>query len=186
MGRQTRKRYKELEPEQQRVFDVMAAQRKGVGDGHMGGPHDVWLLNAEMAERLFSLSRLFRYRLSVDRRYIELTILITGAFWRAQFEWFAHEPVARKAGVPEDVISAIKNGDRPQFTDKGDEITFDLCTTLHNEHQIPDQTFQDAVTIFGEKGVAELVNLAGYYTMVSMTLNSFDVQLPKGAERPFS
>ena len=67
-----------------------------------------------MGRLLVNLGGYFRFKSSVDRRYIELTILVTGAFWKAQFEWFAHEPMARKAGVPDDIIQAIQAGEVPE------------------------------------------------------------------------
>lgn len=186
MSRLTRRTYKELSPEQQAVFDKITEGRTGVQDGHIGGPFDVWLLNAELGKRTVGVGNNLRFKLSVDRRYIELAILVTGQFWQAQFEWYAHEPMAREAGVPESVIQAIKAGNRPSFVDDADEATYDLANELHQTHQVSDSTFKAAVSQFGEQGVAELVNLCGFYTMVSMTLNTFQVDLPEGAELPFS
>ena len=185
MGRLTRKTYAQLSDEQQAVFDKITEGRQGVEDGHIGGPFDVWLLNPELAGRIVGVGNHFRFKLSVDRRYIELAILVTGHFWKAQFEWYAHEPMARQAGVPESVIQDIKSGNRPSFVDDADAATYELARELHHNRQVSDATFETAVEHFGEQGVAELVNLCGFYTMVSMTLNTFEVPLPDGAELPF-
>ncbi len=186
MSRLTRKTFAELTTEQQAVFEEVVANRpvKPV-DGHIGGPFDIWLRSPEMGKRLVGLGGFFRFRTSVDRRYIELTILVTGAHWRAQFEWFAHEPMARDAGVPEAVIQAIKAGDTPVLEDSGDQAAYALATEIHTTHQVSEATFAQAVAAFGEVGVAELIGLAGFYGAVSMTLNAFDVELPDGAEKPF-
>jgi 4-carboxymuconolactone decarboxylase len=93
--------------------------------------------------------------------------------------------MALDAGVPRQVVDAIKVGDTPIFEHEADKITFELCSELHHKHQVSDTTYNAAVTEFGEQGVAELINLAGYYTMVSMTLNTFKVSLPEGAAYPF-
>jgi 4-carboxymuconolactone decarboxylase len=37
-----------------------------------------------------------------------------------------------------------------------------------------------AVRELGEAGVVELVGVLGYYTLVSMTLNAFEIGLPEG------
>ena len=121
----------------------------------------------------------------MDRRYIELAILVTGQFWQADFEWYAHEPMARKAGVPEDVITDVRAGRQPTLTDEADVATYELASELHRTRVLSDTTFRAAVKIFGEQGVAELVGLCGYYTTVSMTLNAFDVDLPEGVRSPF-
>lgn len=185
MTRLTRTTRAEMSGEQQEVFDLIAEGRSGVEDGHIGGPFDVWILNPEMGRRVTGLGGMFRYRTSVSRRQIELAILMTGAWWRAQFEWYAHEPMAREAGLPEAVISAVKQGERPVFEDKADEAAWRLIGELLEHRKVSDAAFVAAVQIFGEQGVAELVNVSGYYTMVCMTLNTFEIPLPAGAQYPF-
>ena len=185
MSRLAKKAVAELSEEQHELYKTLTATRPPRHEGEIGGPFDAWLLNAEMGKRIVGLGNLFRFKTSVDRRYVELVILVTGAFWRAQFEWFAHEPMAREAGVPDEVINSIKAGNLPEFTDDKDRISYQLATDLHKAHQIDADTYQAAVEAFGEQGVAELVNLAGYYTMVSMTLNTFAVEIPAGEELPF-
>jgi 4-carboxymuconolactone decarboxylase len=185
MTRLTEKPRSELAVEQQDLFDKLAAGRSGTPDGHIGGPFDAWVRSPEMGSRIAGLGNMFRFRTSCDRRNVEIVILVTGQFWRAQFEWWAHAPMALDAGVSQDVIDAIQDGRQPAFTRKDEEAAWRLAVELHNDHQISDETYASAVSHFGEPGVSELVNLAGYYTMVSMTLNAFTVPLPDGAEPPF-
>lgn len=175
----------QMDEEQATLYDKLAAGRGKTGGGPLGGPFDPWLKHGEMARRITGLGNLFRFRTTVDRRYVELVILHTGQFWQAQFEWYAHEPMARDAGVPEEVIAAIKAGDTPTFDDPGDAAAYWLCQELSHNHQVSASTFENAVAAFGQNGVSELVNLAGYYTMVSMTLNTFDIPLPDGETPPF-
>lgn len=185
MPRLTEKSLDDLTEAQRELFDQLK-QGRDVKGGHIGGPFDAWLLNPEMGRRIVGLGNLFRFRTSVDRRYIELAILMTGAAWRAQYEWYAHAPMAREAGVPEAVIEAIHAGEAPAFEDAGDEATWRLISELMATTRVSESTFQAAEACFGAQGVAELVNVAGYYVMVSMTLNAFDVPLPEGVEPPFS
>ncbi len=187
MGRLTRKQLSELTEDQQAVFEEIVANRPvKPKDGHIGGPFDIWLRSPEMGHRLVALGGFFRFRTSVDRRYIELAILVTGQHWQAQFEWYAHEPMARDAGVPEAVIQAIKVGAKPELDDAGDQATYQLASEIHQTHQVSQATYDRAVAEFGEMGVAELIGLCGFYGLVSMTLNTFDVELPPGAENPFA
>ena len=186
MSRLERKTYEQLTAEQQEAFDKVVSDRpvKPV-DGHIGGPFDVWIRSPEMGQRLVGLGGFFRFRTSVDRRYIELAILVTGQFWQAQFEWWAHEPMARDAGVPEDIIQAIKIGDTPRLEEAGDQAAYALATEIHHSRKLTDATFSAAQAQFGETGVAELIGLCGFYGIVSMKLNGFDVDLPDGAIAPF-
>jgi len=131
------------------------------------------------------LGGMFRFRTAVGRRYIELAILMIGADWQAQFEWYAHEPMARQAGLPVNVIASIKVGETPLFDDSGDQLTYGVCHELLTHRHVSDTTFEAAVAYFGERGVAEIINVAGFYTMVCMSLNTFDIDLPDGAEYPF-
>ncbi|MEQ9451739.1 MAG: carboxymuconolactone decarboxylase family protein [Pseudomonadales bacterium] len=187
MSRLERKAYADLSAEQQAAFDKVVAERPvKPTDGHIGGPFDIWLRSPEMGTRLVGLGGFFRFRTSVDRRYVELAILVTGQFWQAQFEWWAHEPMARDAGVPEDVIAAIKIGEQPELNDAGDQAAYSLAHEIHNNRKLSDATFAAAKAQFSETGVAELIGLCGFYGLVSMTLNGFEVELPDGATNPFS
>ena len=187
MSRLARKTLDTLTADQRDLFDKIVASRPvKPDDGHIGGPFDVWLQNPEMGKRLVGLGGFFRFDTSVERRYIELAILVTGQYWQAQFEWYAHEPMAREAGVPDSLIAAIKIGERPHMDDPKDEAVYELATQLHLTRRVSPATFDRAAAAFGEQGVAELVGLCGYYTLVSMTLNAFDVPLPEGAEYPFA
>lgn len=186
MSRQTRKTLEQMSTEQQALFHKIAKGRKHVEDGHIGGPFDSWILNPELGSRIVGLGNCFRFGLSVDRRQIEIAILVTGAYWKAQFEWYAHAPMALDAGVPQAVIDAIHAGERPDFDDADDAAAYALAFELNHERRVSDAVFAQANERFGEQGVAELTNLCGFYTMVSMTLNAFDVDLPEGVTPPFA
>ena len=93
--------------------------------------------------------------------------------------------MATETGVPTDMIQSIKTGERPDFSDARDAAVHDLAYELHRIHHIDDATYQRAVDAFGEHGVAELINLCGFYTMVSMSLNTFKIGVPDGEKLPF-
>ena len=79
MSRLTRKTYEELTEDQREVFDNIVASRPvKPKDGHIGGPFDIWLRSPELGRRLVGLGGFFRFNTTVDRRYIELVILVTG------------------------------------------------------------------------------------------------------------
>ena len=185
MERLPLKPYAEMSESQKVVFNKIAKGRSGVTDGRIGGPFDIWMLNPELAETIDVLGKSFRYSLSMDRRYIEIAILVTGAFWTSQYEWFAHEKMALDAGVPAEVIKAIKIGERPDFVDELDAAVHDLSYELHRIHHIGDETYRRAINALGENGVAELINLCGFYTMVAMSLNTFRISIPNSEPLPF-
>jgi len=174
-----------MEPKQAEFFAQMAEGRTLTEDGRIGGPFDAWGINPSIGRKIWGLGGAIRNKPSIDRRYIELAILVTGQLWQAQFEWWAHETMARDAGLPEAVIQAIKIGAEPGFDDAGDETAWRLCTTLHREKQVDDATYAAAVAEHGEQGVADLIHTLGFYVLVCMTLNTFEVPLPDGATPPF-
>ena len=47
-----------------------------------------------------------------------------------------------------------------------------------------DASYQQALKLFGEKGVMDLIGVSGYYTAVSMTLNVARVRIPGGVPDP--
>ena len=185
MGRQTRTPLDQMSAERQAVFQKIAKGRKNVVGGHIGGPFDSWILNPELGRRIVGLGNCFRFGLSVDRRQIEIAILVTGAYWKAEFEWYAHAPMAREAGVPDSVIEAIRIGERPIFDNSEDEVAYELAHELTQSRRVSDSVFARARDVFDEQGVSELTNLCGFYTMVSMTLNTFEVDLPDGVPSQF-
>lgn len=177
-------------PEAQRaLYDQMAEARQVAEPGRIGGPFDAWLRNPDIGRRVWQLGGAIRWKPSIERRYIELAILMTGQLWQAQFEWFAHEPMARDAGLPEEVIRAVHVGASPTFADSnddgGDEVCWRFCRTLLAREKVDDDLYAATRDRFGEAGVADLIHACGFYTLVSMTLNTFEVELPDGAVPPF-
>jgi len=177
-------------PEKRRaLYDQMLEDRTPAEPGRIGGPFDAWSLNPSIGRRVWQLGGAIRFKPSIDRRYIELAILMTGQLWQAQIEWVAHEPMARDAGLPEEVIRAVHLGDRPSFADSdddgGDEICWRFCRRLLDREVVDDELYAEAKARFDEAGVADLINTCGFYTLVSMTLNTFDVNLPDGETNPF-
>jgi 4-carboxymuconolactone decarboxylase len=185
MSRLTPRTTAEMTAKQAEFYDQMVEGREPVADGQIGGPFDGWCLNPSIGRKIWQAGGAIRAKPSIDRRYIELAILVTGQLWQAQYEWFAHETMARDAGLPEAVIQAIKVGQEPVFDDDGDETAWRLCTTLHRDKRVDDATYAAAVAVHGEPGVADLIHALGFYVLVCMTLNTFEVELPEGVTPPF-
>lgn len=166
---------------QRTVFNAIAAGPRGV----VQGPLRIWLQSAELADKAQALGAFCRYGTSLPARLSELAILVTGAFWKAGFEWAVHAPIAMANGISEDIVEAIRTDEKPDFSREDEAVLYDFCRSLHRQHAVPDDVYQRACALFGVKGVVELVGLLGYYTLISMTINAFKVPLPKGAAEPF-
>ncbi len=171
----------ELSADQKRIYDEIAGSRRG----GVRGPYPIWLRNPALADRAQRLGEFLRFETSLPVRIRELAILITARFWSAQYEWYAHAPHAAEAGISEDIITAIRDRRRPDFTDDTDETVYEVCTELYESHKLSDDTFRKAVDRLGELAVIELVALAGYYSMIALTLNAFEAPLPANVPPPF-
>jgi 4-carboxymuconolactone decarboxylase len=87
--------------------------------------------------------------------------------------------------VTSEVIAAIRERRQPEFADPAEEVAYRFCRELLTHRRVGADTYAAARERFGESGVMELVTLLGYYTLVSMTLNVFEVPLPEGQAPEF-
>lgn len=169
-----------LSAEQRAVYDAIAAgPRAGVR-----GPFVALLHQPALADKWQQLGEVLRYRTSLHPRLSELAILVTARHLDCQYEWFAHEPHALKAGLAAPVIAAIKGGQRPSFAQADEQAIYDYAVELHERRAVTPATYKRAVESFGTVGVVELTALLGYYTMVAMTLNAHEIAPPAGAAPP--
>ena len=185
MSRLVPKRPEELTPAQRERYQEVARVRAPRADGQIGGPFDPWLRSPELSRRAMGLGDFIWQRTTLERRLIELAILVTGRAWRSNVEWVAHTRLAREFGVAQETIDAIFAERRPEQAPEDERLVYDVSRTLHETRDLPLDLYQRAVARFGEQGLVELVSVLGFYTFVSMTLNAFDVPMP-GVEPPFS
>ncbi len=149
------------------------------------GPYPAWLQSPELAKRARDLSEYLRFQSAPTKRHAEIAILVTGRYWKAEFEFYAHAELARKAGVEEHIIKALAAGNRPEFASEEDIAVYELSTELLTTRRISDATYQRALDTFGMQTLVDLVAIVGYYCMVSTTLNAFEAPLPAGEPSPF-
>jgi 4-carboxymuconolactone decarboxylase len=167
-----------LSPEQRKVHDEIVAGPRG----QVVGPLRVWLHSPELAHHAQALGRFARYGTELPPVLSELAILVTARLWSSGFEWRHHAPIAAKAGLSEEVIGAIGEGRRPAFDDPVQRAVFEAAVELHRDRGLSDVTYAAALGALGLKGLVDLVGICGYYTLISMTINVFDV--PEGDGPP--
>jgi len=179
----------ELDDAGQALWDQIVSTRpQGVVDsaGGLRGPFNPWLFAPEVGRRVADLGAHLRFGVSVERRLLELAIITTGARWKAEFEWWAHVPMAREHGVPDSVIDAIGRGETPTFERDDERIVYAVAQQLGADGHIDAATYAQAQALLGDRGMVEIVTLCGYYVLVSFTLNAFEVGLPRGVSNAFS
>jgi 4-carboxymuconolactone decarboxylase len=168
--------------EQRRVHDMIASGPRGL----VQGPLRVWLHSPALAERAQALGAFCRYGSSLPPKLSELAIIITGAYWRAGFEWHVHAPIAEKAGLAPAAVEAIRTGRDPGFTQEDEAAVYAFATELLRTRTVSEATFARARAALGDVTVVDLVGVLGYYGFISMTINAFAVALPPGAKEPFA
>ncbi len=172
----------QMSDHQRRVYDaIMAGPR-----GRVRGPLAVWLHRPGLAEHAQALGQYCRYDSSLPPRLSELAILTMAALWRSDFEWWAHQPIAVKAGITPEITECIRQGKTPNFVEQDEALVYEFIVSLVENRRVPDELYQRALRLLGEPSVVDLVGLAGYYTLISMTLNVFDIQPPEGESKVFA
>lgn len=166
---------------QREVLDAILSGPRG----NLDGPFLAWVHSPELADRAQQLGAFCRYGTRLELRLSELAILTTAALWQSQAEWQIHEPIAREAGLTDEVIEALRRGDEPPFERSDEALVYRLCRELYQSRRISEALYDKAVQHFGEAGLVELVGILGYYALVAMTLNVFEVRRGDGA-LPFS
>jgi 4-carboxymuconolactone decarboxylase len=151
----------------------------------IGGPLPIWLHSPDFAARAQSVGEFCRFMSSLDSRLTELAIITMAAHWRAQFEWYFHAPLAEAAGISAAAVAAIRTGEEPRFERADEAAVYRFSSELLESRAVSDGIYQQAIEALGEIGVVDLVAVLGYYSLVSMTLVAFRVDLPAGAEPPF-
>lgn len=153
--------------------EIMAAILRSRGS--LAGPFAAWLYSPELAERAQRLGESVRYHTSLPPRLSEFAILITAHHLNCQLEWTIHEPIARQAGMPQEVVEALQRGERPYLATDEEAALYDYSRELLETKFVSDATYERAIQVFGQQTVVELTILLGYYTLGAYTLNAFRI-----------
>src|SRR5947207_1686854 len=148
------------------------------------GPFALMLRSPEVMLRAAAMGDYMRYRTSLPPALNEMIILLTARHWSQQFEWHIHQPMALKAGVSPAIVAAISKGQRPEHLSADEAIVYDFCTELLRVKTISDETYARARERFGEPGIIDMVGVAGYYSLLSMMMNTARMAAPADSHVP--
>ena len=148
------------------------------------GPFVPLLRSPELMTNASNMGLHLRYRSVLPLRLSEFIILITAREWSQQLEWHIHQPIALKAGLDPDVVTAIQLGRRPDVMGEEETLTYAFSTELHRNKGVSDTTYQRVVAKFGEQGAIEMAGINGYYTLLAMTMNMARTALSNNAPPP--
>jgi len=168
--------------DRQRELAARIAGRRG----KIGGPFKVWLHSPEMCDQAESLGAFVRFDCSLPERIREFALLLAARHFDAQYSWNAHVDKAVEVGVPAAAVAALARKERPDFA--GDEelaTWYLLADELLTTHFVSDETYARASAVFTNQQLVDTIGLLGNFTMLSMLLNTFQVDLQADREPPF-
>jgi len=160
---------------------LLAALRAGPRGKSLAlrGPFAAWMHAPEFGLLAQALGAHCRYNTTLPPRLSEFAILCTARLWRAQFEWYAHEPMALKGGVKPKTIADLRAGREPKSAPKDERAIYAFVQELYKKRRVSDRTYKRVNALIGDQATVELVGICGYYALISMTLNVFRMLPPE-------
>lgn len=163
------------------LYDELKAKR-----GTIDGMYLTLLNHPDLAEKIGQLGTYLRFESSLPADVREVTILSIAGYFRAGYEWVKHVPPAKQAGVSDEVIAAIRKGEKLETYSPEYGFIQKLVPIVLKHQNIPLLLQESLIKTLGVSGLIELVILCGFYNMIAGVISSFDVPLPPGEKDPFA
>lgn len=161
-----------LDPPQQAVYQSIMATR-----GNLSGPFLAWMHSPKLASHAEKLGAFCRYQTGFALVESEMLILLVAARFRCLGEQQIHEPIAEQAGLSADQIAAIREQRPVRLATARLTVIHAVAEELLESNRIGDGLYEEGVRELGVRGMVELVGIVGYYSLVAMTLNAFDMRM---------
>jgi 4-carboxymuconolactone decarboxylase len=172
----------QLTPQQKAWADAIAVPPRY--SKYNNPPYRAYIRSPDLAPRIIAMADYLRWNTSLPARLSELAILITARQWTAQYEWFAHYPLALKAGLDPQVADDIAHGIRPAKMQDDEAALYDLATALYRDKKVSDSVYKAALDKFGERGIVDIIGIIGFYDITSMTLITMQAKAPNDGVPP--
>lgn len=168
---------REAVPEDQRpAFDAFVKHR---GEVPTAGPASVLINAPEVANRALGLAEFLRGQTSLEPKIRELGMILAARENDCQYIWNAHAPLARKAGIRDEVVDALRDKKELSGLAADESAVVDYGREFFRTRRVSQSTFDAALAQFGARGLTELTTLIGCYAMLAFNVNAFGVELPE-------
>jgi len=171
----------ELDEAGRKIYDHHVAPNSQSLAG-LTGPGGIRLHSSKLSSLQAPASRYLRFEAGLSGPMRELVILVAAREMDSQFEWFQHEAEARKEGVSEAVIDAIKHRKPLDGIPEAEATVIALGREMIGRRKVSPETFARALKLFGRRALVDVVSLMGNYVATALLLVAFDAQLPEGQE----
>jgi 4-carboxymuconolactone decarboxylase len=158
------------------TFDSIVASR-----GAVQGPFTMFLHSPELAGRVAHLGAYVRFEGSLDMRVRVLAAMTVAREFDAVYVLGAQTGGARRQGVPEETITAIRE-DHLRGVSPEDAEIIEFTRHLLRRHRVDEASFKKLQTRFGNDGLIQLTGAIGYYSLLAMTVNACELEAAPGAE----
>ena len=166
----------QLAPEDQAIGEAVVKSR-----GKIQGPFTMLLHCPELANHLVNLGGYVRFEGSLDMRVRVLAAMTVAREFDCMYVWGAQTGSARRQGVPESTIAAIREKHSRGMPAEDAQIV-DFTRELILRHRVSDASAKALLERFGEKQFVELTGTIGYYSLLAMTANACELEPGAGAE----
>jgi 4-carboxymuconolactone decarboxylase len=177
----------ELKPEQKPLYEDM---RKGIAsnfnafktvreDGALMGPWNPWLHEPGIGTAIWGLTLAMTTNATLADNVRQIVILVVGARFDAAYEIYAHIAVAEREGMHPERLATLVADLKPNDLSPDESVAFDVAYKLVRGGVLPEPLYRLAVNTFGQHGTNEMIYLVGLYSLVSTTLNGFNVPVPE-------
>ncbi|CAH1650112.1 4-carboxymuconolactone decarboxylase [Hyphomicrobiales bacterium] len=155
--------------ERQQAF---AGRMRGGARGKIGGPFLNLLPSPDLAQRVADLGEWLRFKGSLAADVRELVTLAAAEFWRCPYEWLAHAPLARKAGLDVTALAGLARGESDESLTSSQRVALEAARAVLRSGKLDDAQFQRVAEVFGREGALEIICLCGYYGLLAMVIHS--------------
>ena len=169
-GRYAEIPFDRMTPEQQEGYKALMETR-----GRLPGPAKIYVHNPKLAKVTGPLGAHFRTGYSLSEREREIAVCIINSKFHTAYATNAHERTAQAGGLPSDKVEAILSGLPTSFTDKREQVIYEMGICLANSRWVSKGLYERAVEALGHVGITDVIGLMGFYTSVAMTLAFYDV-----------
>jgi len=158
------------------IVDAIVGSR-----GALQGPFTMFLHSPEIAGRVAHLGAFVRFEGTLDMRVRVLAAMTAAREFEAVYVWGAQTGSARRLGVPESTITAIREKHTRSMPPEDAQIV-EFTQQLLQKHRVDDATFKAVQERFGNDGLIQLTGAIGYYSLLAMTVNACELEAAPGAE----
>ena len=173
-GRYAEIPYDQMTPEQQEGYRALMETR-----GALPGPAKIYVHNPKLAKVMGPLGAHFRTGYSLSEREREIAVCVILSVFRSAYPTSAHERYGKAAGIPSEKIEALLSGFTTSFTDKREQVVYEMATCLATSRWVSRGLYDRAAEALGHVGITDVITLMGYYASAAMMTSFYDV--PAGA-----